>query len=154
MRDSTAERNDLAQAITTLGEDLATDSANRRAAFRVTVEGQSRDLHPILRDEIYKIGAEALRNAFRHAQARQVEVEIRYDHNEFRLRVHDDGRGIDPAGLSQQGRVGHFGLQGVWERVTAIGGKLEVWSEVAAGTQVELCVPASKAYTPAERMKA
>ena len=80
LRASTVERNDLAVAIRTLGDELATDaSADQPPTFSVAVEGQTRDLHPIVRDEIYKIAAEALRNAFRHAHAGRVEVEIRYD---------------------------------------------------------------------------
>ena len=101
LRDSTVQTNDLALAISTLGEELAADSTGHRPAFRVAVEGQSRDLHPILRDEVYKIAAEALRNAFLHANAKQVEVEIRYDNERFRLRVRDDGKGIDAAVLSR-----------------------------------------------------
>jgi signal transduction histidine kinase len=112
----------------------------------VAVEGEARNLHPILRDEIYKIAAEALRNAFQHAQARQIEVEIRYDHAQFRLRVRDDGKGIDPAVSSGQGREGHFGLHGMRERATLIGGKLTVWSAVNTGSEVELRVPGSTAY--------
>ena len=143
LRDSTVQSNDLALAISTLGQELGTDSANHRPAFRVAVEGEARNLHPILRDEIYKIAAEALRNAFRHAQARQIEVEIRYDNEQFRLRVRDDGKGIDPAVLSSQGSEGHYGLPGMRERATLIGGKLVVWSEVDAGTEVELRIPAT-----------
>ena len=109
----------------------------------IAVEGEARDLHPILRDEIYRIAAEALRNAFQHAQARKIEVEIRYDDEQFRLRVRDDGKGIDPAVLSRQHGEGHYGLPGMRERATLIGGKLTVWSEVDAGTEVELWVPAS-----------
>jgi signal transduction histidine kinase/ligand-binding sensor domain-containing protein len=147
LRASTVERNDLALAISTLGEELENDSSNHRpATFRVSVEGQSRDLHPILRDEIYKIAAEALRNAFHHAQAKQVEVEIRYDHDQFRLRVRDDGKGMDAAVLSSHGIEGHYGLRGMRERATLIQGKLVVWSEVDEGTEVELRVPASAAY--------
>ena len=146
LRDSTVQSNDLALAISTLGEELTTDSSNHRPAFRVAVEGSSRDLHPILRDETYKIAAEALRNAFRHSQARQIEVEIRYDNEQFRLRVRDDGKGIDPAILSSQSSKGHYGLPGMRERATLIGGKLVVWSEVDAGTEVELRVPAGTAY--------
>ncbi|MGC2322220.1 MAG: ATP-binding protein [Terriglobales bacterium] len=151
LRDSTVQSNDLALAVSTLGQELGTDSANHRPAFRVAVEGESRDLHPIIRDEIYKIAAEALRNAFRHSQARQIEVEIRYDNEQFRLRVRDDGKGIDPAILSSQGSEGHYGLPGMRERATLIGGKLVVWSEVDAGTEVELRVPASTAYATAQR---
>jgi signal transduction histidine kinase/streptogramin lyase len=152
LRASTVQRNDLALAISTLAEELAADPNNHGSAFRVAVEGEPRDLHPILRDEIYRIAAEALRNAFRHAQARQVEVEIRYDNEQFRLRVRDDGKGIDPAILSRQGSEGHYGLHGMRERATLIGGKLTVWSEVEAGTEVELRVPASAAYASARRV--
>jgi signal transduction histidine kinase len=150
LRESTVQSNDLALAISTLGEELATDSTSQRPGFRVAVEGEARDLHPILRDEIYRIAAEALRNAFQHAQARKIEVEMRYDDEQFRLRVRDDGRGIDPAVLSSQGK-GHYGLPGMRERATLIGGKLTVWSEVDAGTELELWVPASAAYTTARR---
>ncbi len=151
LRDSTTQTNDLALAISTLGEELPADSTGHRPAFRVAVEGQSRDLHPILRDEVYKIATEALRNAFLHANAKQVEVEIRYDNERFRLRVRDDGKGIDAAVLSAQSREGHYGLPGMRERATLIGGKLTIWSEVEAGTEVELRVPASTAYATARR---
>ena len=111
LRSSTVQTNDLARAVNSLGEELAADPANQETpAFRVTVEGEPRDLHPILRDEIYRIAAEALRNAFIHAAARQVEVEIRYDNQQFRLRVRDDGRGIDPGVLSEHGARGAFWL--------------------------------------------
>jgi signal transduction histidine kinase/ligand-binding sensor domain-containing protein len=152
LRDSTVQSNDLALAISTLGEELAADPNNHgSAAFRVVVEGETRNLHPILRDEIYKIAAEALRNAFRHAQAKQVEVEIRYDDGQFQLRVRDNGKGIDPAFLSGQAREGHYGLRGMRERATLAGGKLEVWSEVNAGTEVEMCIPASTLYATARK---
>ena len=146
LRDSILEGNDLAPAISILGEELATHSNNSRPAFRVAVEGESRDLHPILRDEIYKIAAEAMRNAFRHAEARKVEVDIRYDNEQFRLLVRDDGKGIDPAVLSGQGSEKHYGLYGMQERATLMGAKLTVSSEVDAGTEVELCLPAAAAY--------
>ena len=146
LRDSTVEGNDLALAISTLGNELAADLSIGRPAFRVAVEGESRNLHPIIRDEIYKITAEALRNAFHHARAKQVEVELRYADEQFRLRVRDDGKGLDPGVTARQGREGHFGLRGMRERATLIGGKLTIWSEVDAGTEVELRVPAHSAY--------
>jgi len=147
LRASTVQTNDLARAINTLGEELANDPTIRGSStFRVTVEGAPRELHPILRDEIYKIAAEALRNAFRHAAARQVEVEIRYDHQQFWMRVRDDGKGIDQAILSGHGREGNFGLAGMRERANSIGGKLVVWSEPEAGTEVELRIAADTAY--------
>jgi len=151
LRDSILEGNDLAPAISILGEELATHSNNSRPAFHVAVEGAPRDLHPILRDEIYKIAAEALRNAFQHAEARHVEVEIRYDDEQFRLRVRDDGKGIEPAVLSGEGSQRHFGLHGMRERATLMGAKLTVWSEVDAGTEVELCLSGNIAYATARR---
>ena len=152
LRASTVERNDLAVAIRTLGDELANDaSAHQPPAFSVAVEGQTRDLHPIVRDEIYKIAAEALRNAFRHAHAGRVEVDIRYDDEQFRMRVRDDGRGIDAAVLANQGLEGHYGLRGMPERAALIGGKLAVWSEVGAGTEVELRLPASIVYATSPR---
>jgi signal transduction histidine kinase len=114
--------------------------------LRVQVEGTPRNLDPILRDEVYRIAAEALRNAFRHAQARRIEVEIRYDERQLRVRVRDDGKGIDPTILGGGERAGHWGLNGMRERAEAVGGNLAVWSEVDSGTEVELTIPASIAY--------
>ena len=104
-------------------------------------KARRRTLHPVLRDEIYRIAGEALRNAFRHAQARRIEVEIRYGERQFRLRVRDDGKGIDPEVLNEQGRAGHWGLPGMRERAERIGGSLEIWSELDSGTEVELSIP-------------
>ena len=112
LRASTVETNDLALAITTLGEELAAAKPIDHVGGRlhVEVEGTPRTLHPIVRDEIYRIASEALRNAFRHAEAKQIEVELRYDERQLRLRVRDDGKGIDPKFLTAEGRAGHFGL--------------------------------------------
>jgi signal transduction histidine kinase len=151
LRSSTIEKNDLALAISALGPELAADGSGLRPAFHVTVEGETREFHPILRDEIYKIAAEALRNAFRHAHAGRVEVEICYHNEQFRLRVRDDGKGIDPAVLANQGLEGHYGLRGMPERAALIGGKLAVWSEVGAGTEVELRLPGSTLYATSPR---
>src|SRR5467141_2116077 len=147
LRASTVEVNDLGFAIRVIGEELAADESNHSSAnFQVAMEGAPRNLHPILRDEIYRIASEALRNAFRHAQARNIEVEIRYDERQLRLRVRDDGKGIDPEVLEGAGRAGHWGLHGMRERAKLVGGKLDVWSEIGSGTEVDLNIPASAAY--------
>ena len=146
LRSSVAEASGLATSISTLGSELAAGEGSLGTATKVTVEGEARALHPIARDEIYRIAAEALRNALRHARAERVEVEIRYDDEQFRLRVRDDGKGIDPAVLAGEGREGHFGLRGMPERAALIGGKVTVWSKVGAGTEVELRLPAHLAY--------
>jgi signal transduction histidine kinase len=154
LRSSTVVTNDLALAISALSEELGCGETNPNCAeFHVEVEGTPRNLHPILRDEVYRIAGEAVRNAFKHAQAQQVEVEIRYDAQQFRLRVRDDGKGIDPKLLNDDDRAGHYGLRGMRERAKLIGGKLAVWSELDSGTEVELRIPASRAYetSPARR---
>jgi signal transduction histidine kinase len=147
LRGSTTITNELAQAMATVGEELgdSRDGDGGSARLRVSVEGAARELHPILRDDIYRIAREALRNAFRHAQANQIEAEITYSDRFLRLRIRDDGKGIDPKLLST-GRDGHWGLTGMRERAQQIGGQLEIWSEVGAGTEVELRIPGSIAY--------
>jgi len=147
LRSSTVVTNDVARAISTLGQELAAGhSGQNRPEFRVLVEGTSRDLAPLVRDEVQRIASEAVRNAFRHAQAGRIEVEIRYERRQFRLRVLDNGKGIDQKVLSGGGSPGHFGLAGMQERAKLAGGKLAVSSRLDSGTEAELTIPASVAY--------
>jgi signal transduction histidine kinase/streptogramin lyase len=152
LRASTVESNDLAQAVTTLGEQLAAEASSASSVgLHVEVEGAPRNLHPIVRDEIYRIASEALRNAFRHAEAQQIELEFRYDERQFRLRVRDDGKGIDATFLASEGRTGHFGLHGMRERAKLMGGKLTVWTAAESGTEIELILPAVRVYAASPR---
>ena len=152
LRASTVQKNDLAIAIRGVAAEMASGDSNPSSpAFQVAVQGKPRNLHPILRDEIYRIAAEALRNAFRHAQAGQIEVELGYGERDFTLHIRDDGRGINREVLSSDGREGHYGLHGMRERAKLVGGKLTIWSEVDSGTEVELRIPASRAYTKSVR---
>jgi signal transduction histidine kinase len=139
---------DLEHLLTATGQELegSQDAHHHSANFSLTVEGKRQALSPILQDEVYRIARELLRNAFQHAQARQIEAEIRYDHAQLRLRIRDDGKGIDPNVLQEGGRAGHWGLPGIRERANRIGARLNLWSEAGAGTEVELTVPASVAY--------
>src|ERR1700722_802389 len=147
LRSSTVVTNDLAVGIRTAPEALAAAETSRPSpVVEVAVEGTPRELHPIVRDEAYRIVTEVLRNAFQHAQAHRIEVEIRYDAHQLRLRVRDDGKGMDAQLLDGEGRAGHFGLAGIRERAQLIGGNVELWSNVGSGTEVELTVPASTAY--------
>ena len=114
--------------------------------FKTVVEGTVLELHPIIREETYSIGREALINALTHSDARNIEAEITYEPREFRLRIRDDGCGIDPEVLEKGGRNDHWGLQGMRERAKRIGGKLDLWSRPGSGTEIELTVPASRAY--------
>jgi signal transduction histidine kinase/ligand-binding sensor domain-containing protein len=143
--------SDIAQALTALGEELALQSGNGSVPrVRVLLEGKQRELNPILRDEVYRIAREALRNAFRHARAQKIEAEITYSDSEFLLHVRDDGGGIDPEVANQGARAGHWGLPGMRERAKRFGGRLEVWSEQGAGTEIELSVPGTIAYGKSE----
>jgi signal transduction histidine kinase len=158
LRASTVVTNELALAVTALGDEMSRemasqDSAHDPARFHVVVEGPPRDLHPILRDDIYAIAREAVRNAFRHAQASNIEAGITYNGSSLQLRIRDDGKGIDP-GIVAEGRAGHYGVSGMRERAKRIGGKLELWSGNGAGTEIELSIPGSIAYgtSPGRRL--
>jgi len=108
-------------------------------AVTFSVVGNAREMHPIVRDEIYRIGYEAIRNACTHSGASQLEVELRYAHD-LTLRVNDNGVGIDPV-IADSGKNGHFGLQGMRERTSRIGGKLTLGSSSSSGTEIRLMVP-------------
>jgi len=138
----------LATLLEAVGEELAsTQDRNRNPpGFRVIAEGEPKKLSAKLQDEVYRIATEVLRNAFWHANANQIETEIRYDKNQLRLRIRDDGKGIDPEVLQESRRAGHWGLTGVHERAQRIGAQLSFWSQAGAGTEVELIIPANIAY--------
>ena len=104
-----------------------------------SVVGDARETHPIVRDEIYRIGYEAIRNACTHSGASHLEVELKYE-RDLTLRVDDNGTGIDPA-IADRGKDGHFGLQGMRERAARIGGKLTLGSSSNSGTKIKLIVP-------------
>jgi signal transduction histidine kinase len=147
LRSSAITTSDLAQAMRAVGDELAVEGG---AALRLVVEGPKRELHPIVRDEIYRITREALRNAFHHAHAQNIEAEIAYGERLFRLRVRDDGEGIAPA-IIEEGRRGHYGLPGMRERAAQIGAKLNIWSGIGTGTEIELSIAGSIAYSTSAR---
>jgi signal transduction histidine kinase len=148
LRSEPVAQSDLAELLTAISQELAVfEDANRDGpVFRVVVEGEPRRLSPILQAEVYGIARELLRNAFQHAGARQIEAEIRYEDHLFRLRVRDDGKGMDPKVLEVGGRAGHWGLPGIRERAQRVGARLDLWTEARAGTEVQLTVPAAVAY--------
>jgi signal transduction histidine kinase len=148
IRASTLASRDLGKSITALMTNLSEELAagnGRSVTFRVLVEGVPRAMRPTLQDEIYRIARESLRNAFRHAQAGHIETEITYGES-LRLRFRDDGKGMDPRVVERGGRSGHWGLPGIRERAKRIGAQLAIWSELGAGTEVELSIPGSIAY--------
>ena len=142
LRATSGNADDLETAFSRIGQELGND---RIKDYRVIVEGKPIQLHPIIRDEVYRIGREALVNAFRHAQAGKIEVEVEYAAKNLRIVVRDDGMGIDEHVL-QSGKDGHWGLSGMRERAESIGARLRVWSRNHAGTEVELSIPAHIAF--------
>src|ERR1700678_3174740 len=137
----------LAEEITSLGEELiAKDTDTGPAQFRVVVEGSAQALQPRVHIDIFRIAREALRNACRHSAGRRIETEIVYSDRLFRLRIRDDGKGMDPNARDRGEQAGHWGLRGMRERAERLGGELDVWSEPGAGTEVELRIPGSIVY--------
>jgi signal transduction histidine kinase/ligand-binding sensor domain-containing protein len=145
LRSSKGATLDLEQAFSRIQRELASPEAMNNVAFRVIVEGHQRPLQPVLRDELYRIGREALLNAFHHAHAKKIEIELKYSPNRLSILVRDDGCGIDPNVL-QSGRDGHWGLSGMRERADRIGARFRVMSSATVGTEVELSVPGRVAF--------
>jgi signal transduction histidine kinase len=133
LRTSTTQTNDLGQSFRRATEDVPTQSAMQ---VELSVHGEPREMHPIVRDEVYRIGYEAIRNAEMHSQASRLEVELRYT-QDLALRISDNGCGIDSGAMKD----GHFGLVGMRERAERIGGKLTLVSSPASGTEITLVVP-------------
>ena len=142
LRTRVAEEADLAVAFSRLGQEFGMDAS---VGFRVVAQSNARKLRSRISDEVYRIGREAIMNAFFHAKAKSVEVMLQDVDRHFRLIVRDDGRGIDP-GVLDAGREGHFGLAGMRERSENIGGTLRVRSRVGAGTEIELTLPQAVAF--------
>jgi len=142
LRSSGTDLPDLERAFSRVQNELPPSGA---VDFKVVVEGVSRPVHPSIRDEAYRVGREALVNAFRHSQANQIEVELEYSTKHLRILVRDNGIGIDESVLLS-GREGHWGLSGMRERAEEIGGKLRVFSRAGAGTEIELTIPGHIAF--------
>jgi signal transduction histidine kinase len=116
------------------------------AAFCLTVEGAPRSLRPLIAEEIERIGGEALNNAFRHARANRVDVQIQYAPDSLSLRVSDDGAGFEVAAWNDHVQAEHWGLMGMRERARTIRAQLEVTSRPGQGTAVKLHVRGSIAF--------
>jgi signal transduction histidine kinase/ligand-binding sensor domain-containing protein len=145
LRGFSAESQELFAALTVVGQSLAAD---RSIKFHSESEGEPKVLHPVVREEAYRIGAEALTNAFNHAKASSIELEIRYGTATLSLLIRDDGIGIEESALVESGRADHFGLVGMRERAAKISSRIEIFTRPGAGTEVQLRVPATMAYRP------
>jgi ligand-binding sensor domain-containing protein/signal transduction histidine kinase len=142
LRSSKHATPDIEQALSRVGQEFGEDGP---VDFRVVAEGLPQALHPAIRDEAYRIGREAVTNAYRHSGASRIEVEVDYATRRLRILVRDNGCGIN-AQVLQSGREGHWGLPGMQERAEKIGAKLVVSSGSGIGTEVELSIPGNVAY--------
>jgi signal transduction histidine kinase/ligand-binding sensor domain-containing protein len=143
LRESAVFQGDLPTAVTEVAQDL---SRLHPSASNVSVSGTQRALHPVAMEEAYLIAREAITNAFRHASAQRVEIEINFGDNRLRIRISDNGKGVDADVLASGGSPGHWGLSGMRERAHKLGAKLLVRSGPGSGTDVELDIPAAVAY--------
>jgi len=143
LRSSDSRTMDLVVALASVEQEL---SCRPDIDFRVNVVGRQQPLNPFIQQEIYRIGREALLNAFCHSRAKCVEFELEYADRELQMRVCDDGIGIDPQVL-RHGREGHWGLAGMRERAERIGGFLNISSIPTNGTEVRLSIPSNIAFT-------
>jgi ligand-binding sensor domain-containing protein/signal transduction histidine kinase len=148
LRGPSNKTTELADALGLAGSDL---NKTYPTGFQVAVIGDPRPLHPIVFEEMHRFGREALSNAFRHAHAKMIEAELHYERNQLRIRIRDDGVGIDEEILHRGFRAGHWGLPGMRERAAKIGGHVDIWSRPGAGTEIELRVPAMAAYASPSR---
>ncbi|HSE20612.1 MAG TPA: ATP-binding protein, partial [Pyrinomonadaceae bacterium] len=141
LRTTTTEKNDLAEALLRATQNGLSPTS---MAVDFSVVGDSKEMHPIVRDEVYRIGYEAIRNSFSHSKASRLEVELKYG-QDLSLLVKDNGVGIEPFVL-EKGKDEHFGLQGMRERAQRIGGKLTVISSPTSGTEIRLFVPGATVF--------
>jgi ligand-binding sensor domain-containing protein/signal transduction histidine kinase len=150
LRSPDNDSSSLEHAFAQIEQEFTRKPSEPEVEFCVIVEGRTQPFHPVLRDELYRIGREAVINAFRHSRAGSIEVELEYSAKQFRLVVRDDGCGMD-SHVIQTGREGHWGLPGMRERADRIGAQLRVWSRPERGTRVELTVPGHLAFRSANR---
>jgi signal transduction histidine kinase len=136
------ESNDLAKVFQRVKQEFPHKDA---IVFRVVAQGDARVVRTEIRNEIYRIGREAIVNAYVHSEAATIEVEIQYARTQLSLLIRDDGRGIDSS-ILQGGRDGHWGLSGMRERSRRIGATLKLRSRPGAGTEIELMVPGHIAF--------
>jgi signal transduction histidine kinase/ligand-binding sensor domain-containing protein len=136
LRVSTEQRNDLVEALQQAAKECQ-EAGSMGTSFAVS--GNVREMHPAVRYEIYRIGYEAIRNACVHSGGTRMEVRLSYD-KDLILSISDNGIGIDAA-VSEKGKLGHFGLQGMRERAARIGSKLTIVSSANSGTAVTIIVP-------------
>jgi signal transduction histidine kinase len=143
LRSPASRCQDLFESLTRIGN---TESAGQVARFEITTNGKRRLLFPEACQQLVDIAREAVRNAHRHARASLVAMSVDYHNTSLRLRIADDGLGIDPQILAAGQRSDHFGLVGMRERAAQLGARFCLESNDGTGTCITVLVPASVAF--------
>ncbi|HEX8128129.1 MAG TPA: two-component regulator propeller domain-containing protein [Pyrinomonadaceae bacterium] len=138
LRSELLESGDLAAALSQVAGQL---TAGTQVSAQVTAAGAARPLPARVENNLLRVGQEALTNAVRHAGARTVWARLEYGSHQVRLRIEDDGRGFDVHTTDAASNGGGFGLRGMRERLTQIGGTLCVESLPGRGTEITATVP-------------
>jgi signal transduction histidine kinase len=115
-------------------------------SWDIVSRGRVREVPRTVLYELYQVAQEALSNAFRHARADRIAVEVRYGADVLRLSVTDDGVGVDVAAVESDHGRRHWGLLGMRERIERLGGQLSLRSRPGHGTAVSVAIPAAVAY--------
>jgi signal transduction histidine kinase len=131
---------DIEQVFYRIQNEIATQE---QISFQVRVEGRPRPVHPIIRDEVYRIGREALGHAFRHSGAKRIEVEVTYKGRHLRVVIREEGINADPQ--ISRSELEENGLSAMRARAHDVGARLRVRSRTT-GTEVELTVPGNVAF--------
>lgn len=143
LRGASAEQDGLASPLRTLGSQY---EALTRIPFDLEVVGECHGMKPLIREEVVLIAREAITNAFRHANANSVRVELDYATGGLRLSVIDDGQGIDDDILAKGYREDHWGLIGMRERAERMGAKFSISLRKSGGTRIDLKVSGKIAF--------
>lgn len=135
----------LRSLVTTFSENTGIETTLRLPRGRVT-------LAPERTLAVYRVVQEALTNAAKHANARQVTVTVAATASDLRVSIADDGHGFTPESLMNRASQQHaggagVGLFGMEERARLAGGMLQVRSAPDQGATVSLCVPMERAAT-------
>jgi signal transduction histidine kinase/ligand-binding sensor domain-containing protein len=149
LRASSMKQNEFA---TYLREILKEYCDNSALAYSFVVDGDPRQMHPIVHHEISLIAREAIGNACLHSNARELHLELHFT-DELCLLIKDDGIGIESE-ILRSGKSGHFGLQGMKERAARIHANITIGSSPNHGTEVLLSIPGRVAYKGDDRNKA
>jgi signal transduction histidine kinase len=122
--------------------EFLADGVSLRTGITTTVEGSTEGGVPLLVETaMYRIAQEALTNVARHARATRVTIRLWREDGRLRCRIRDDGAGFDVEDALNQRRAGHgMGLHGIQERVSALGGTLQINSNPGVGTELDVSI--------------